>query len=52
MSKIDKKYWIDINDTFVMYGQNIVNLFHQCVTSVKLKKVVSTIKLRTLLSKI
>ena len=23
MSKIDKKYWIDINDTFVMYGQNI-----------------------------
>ena len=23
MSKINKKYWIDINDTFVMYGQNI-----------------------------
>ena len=23
MKKIDKKYWIDINDTFVMYGQNI-----------------------------
>jgi endonuclease-3 len=23
MSTIDKKYWIDINDTFVMYGQNI-----------------------------
>ena len=23
MKKIKKKYWIDINDTFVMYGQNI-----------------------------
>ena len=23
MKKITKKYWIDINDTFVMYGQNI-----------------------------
>ena len=23
MKKIDKKYWIDINDTFVMYGHNI-----------------------------
>jgi endonuclease-3 len=23
IKKIDKKYWIDINDTFVMYGQNI-----------------------------
>ena len=23
MKKIDRKYWIDINDTFVMYGQNI-----------------------------
>ena len=23
MRKIDKKFWIDINDTFVMYGQNI-----------------------------
>jgi len=23
MKKIPKKFWIDINDTFVMYGQNI-----------------------------
>jgi endonuclease-3 len=23
MKKIEKKFWIDINDTFVMYGQNI-----------------------------
>jgi len=23
MKKIQEKYWIDINDTFVMYGQNI-----------------------------
>ena len=23
MKKIQKKFWIDINDTFVMYGQNI-----------------------------
>ncbi len=23
MKKIPKKYWLDINDTFVMYGQNI-----------------------------
>ena len=23
MKKVDRKYWIEINDTFVMYGQNI-----------------------------
>ena len=23
MKKVDKRFWIDINDTFVMYGQNI-----------------------------
>ena len=23
MEKIPKKYWLDVNDTFVMYGQNI-----------------------------
>lgn len=23
MKKVDRKFWIDINDTFVMYGQNI-----------------------------
>ena len=23
MEKISKKYWLDVNDTFVMYGQNI-----------------------------
>jgi len=23
MKKVDKKFWIDVNDTFVMYGQNI-----------------------------
>jgi endonuclease-3 len=23
MRKIPKKYWLEINDTFVMYGQNI-----------------------------
>ena len=23
MKKIPKKYWLDVNDTFVMYGQNI-----------------------------
>jgi len=28
MKKIEKEYWIDINDTFVMYGQNICNLYN------------------------
>ena len=23
MEKVPKKYWLDVNDTFVMYGQNI-----------------------------
>jgi endonuclease-3 len=40
IKKIPKKFWIDINDTFVMYGQMYA----------KLKRVVNFINLRTLLS--
>ena len=38
MSKIDKKYWIDINDTFVMYGQNICKPISPMCDVCKIKK--------------
>jgi len=38
MSKIDKKYWIDINDTFVMYGQNICKPISPMCEVCKIKK--------------
>lgn len=38
MSKIDKKYWIDINDTFVMYGQNICKPISPMCNVCKIKK--------------
>jgi endonuclease-3 len=38
MSKIDKKYRIDINDTFVMYGQNICHPISPMCDVCKIKK--------------
>jgi len=50
MKKIDKKYWIEINDTFVMYGQNICKPISPMCNVCKIKKSVNFIKLRTFLS--
>ena len=38
MKKIQKKYWIDINDTFVMYGQNICKPISPMCNICKIKK--------------
>ena len=35
---IDKKFWIDINDTFVMYGQNICKPISPMCNVCKIKK--------------
>ena len=38
MEKIPKKYWLEINDTFVMYGQNICKPISPNCTVCKIKK--------------
>ena len=38
MKKIPKKYWIDINDTFVMYGQNICKPISPMCNVCKIKR--------------
>lgn len=38
MEKIPKKYWIEINDTFVMYGQNICKPISPMCDVCKIKK--------------
>jgi len=38
MKKIPKKYWLEINDTFVMYGQNICKPISPHCTVCKIKK--------------
>ncbi len=38
MKKIPKKYWIDINDTFVMYGQNICKPISPMCSDCKIKR--------------
>jgi len=38
MKKIPKKYWIKINDTFVMYGQNICKPVNPMCNVCKIKK--------------
>lgn len=38
MKKIPKKYWIKINDTFVMYGQNICKPVNPMCSVCKIKK--------------
>ena len=39
MKKIDKKNWIEINDTFVMYGQNICKPISPMCNVCKIKKI-------------
>ena len=38
MKKIEKKYWIEINDTFVMYGQNICKPISPMCSVCKIKR--------------
>jgi endonuclease-3 len=38
MKKIPKKFWIDINDTFVMYGQNICKPISPMCNVCKIKR--------------
>jgi len=38
MKKIEKKYWLEINDTFVMYGQNICKPISPMCNVCKIKK--------------
>ena len=38
MKKIPKKFWLEINDTFVMYGQNICKPVSPMCTVCKIKK--------------
>jgi endonuclease III len=38
MKKVPKKFWIDINDTFVMYGQNICKPISPMCDVCKIKK--------------
>jgi len=39
MRKIQKKYWLDINDTFVMFGQNICKPISPMCDVCKIKKI-------------
>lgn len=39
MEKIPKKYWLEINDTFVMYGQNICKPISPLCSVCKIKKI-------------
>ena len=38
MKKVQKKYWLEINDTFVMYGQNICKPISPMCDVCKIKK--------------
>ncbi|MFQ5476311.1 MAG: endonuclease III domain-containing protein [Nitrosopumilus sp.] len=48
MKKIPKKYWIDINDTFVMYGQNICKPISPMCGVCKIKRNCKYYKLKNL----
>ncbi|MCV0430687.1 endonuclease III [Nitrosopumilus sp.] len=45
MKKIPKKFWIDINDTFVMYGQNICKPISPMCDVCKIKNICKFYKL-------
>ena len=47
MEKIPKKFWIDINDTFVMYGQNICKPISPMCDVCKIKKSCEFYKTKT-----
>ena len=46
MKKIQKKYWLKINDTFVMYGQNICKPISPMCDVCKIKKECNFYKIR------
>jgi len=48
MKKIPKKYWLDINDTFVMYGQNICKPISPMCDVCKIKRNCKYFKLKNL----
>ena len=48
MKKIPKKFWIDINDTFVMYGQNICKPISPMCDVCKIKRNCKYYKLKNL----
>ena len=50
MKKIPKKYWIRINDTFVMYGQNICKPISPMCSVCQIKKECSYYKSRSISS--
>lgn len=47
MKKIPKKYWLRVNDTFVMYGQNICKPISPMCNVCKIKKVCKYYKTRS-----
>ena len=48
MKKVNKKHWIDINDTFVMYGQNICKPISPMCDVCKIKNICKFYKSKTL----
>jgi len=48
MKKIPKKFWLDINDTFVMYGQNICKPISPMCDVCKIKRNCKYYKLKNL----
>jgi len=46
IKKIQKKYWLDINDTFVMFGQNICKPISPMCSVCKIKKICKYYKSR------
>ena len=46
MKKIPKKYWLEINDTFVMYGQNICKPISPMCNVCKIKKMCKYYKVK------
>lgn len=47
MKKIPKKFWLEINDTFVMYGQNICKPISPMCNVCKIKKICKYYKAKT-----
>ena len=47
MKKIPEKFWLEINDTFVMYGQNICKPISPMCNVCKIKKICKFYKFKT-----
>ncbi|MBI3253230.1 MAG: DNA lyase, partial [Nitrosopumilales archaeon] len=48
MKKVPEKYWLEINDTFVMFGQNICKPISPMCNVCKIKKICKYYKLTLL----